>query len=153
MNNPIKEIYRFNQEAGLIDQGYNDFSESAYQIEEALEGFPNTARLAQQLDVVSEPDFDKPRNLAKAIVSLVQDEDKDISEVERLDKACDAVVFAVGSIAKLGLNPQEITKALNIVMKKNFEKLGAPKDEHGKQLKPEGWTGPEPELQKLLNER
>ena len=35
----IDAIYQFNEQAGLLEQGYNDFSESAYQIEEALEGY------------------------------------------------------------------------------------------------------------------
>ena len=78
---------------------------------------------------------------------------KSISDVDRLDKACDAVVFAVGSMAKLGLNAQQITKALNIVMKANNQKLSMPKDEHGRLMKPDSFVGPEAELQKLLDER
>ena len=30
MVNPIKEIYRFNKEAGLLDNGYYDVRECAY---------------------------------------------------------------------------------------------------------------------------
>ena len=150
MLNPIKEIVRFNKEAGLIDQGYDDFLESSFQIEEALEGLPFTKLEPLELQMYGTYKTAKEcsRSLLKAMGSI-----EPLSDVDRLDKACDAVVFAVGSMAKLGLNPQEITKALNVVMHKNFEKLGAPKDEFGKQLKPEGWTGPEPELQKILDNR
>ena len=76
-----------------------------------------------------------------------------LSDVDRLDKACDAVVFAIGSMAKLGLNPQQITQSLNIVMEANMAKLKMGKDEHGKLLKPAGFTGPEPKLQALLDSR
>ena len=143
MENPIKLIHKFNKEAGLLDQGYDDFLESSFQIEEALEGF-DLSTLPNQIG--GEGPKGTSRQICKPLTYTGTD-------VDRLDKACDAVVFAVGSMAKLGLNPQEITKALNVVMHKNFEKLGAPKDEFGKQLKPEGWTGPEPELQKILLNR
>jgi hypothetical protein len=56
-------------------------------------------------------------------------------------------------MAKLGLNPQEITKALNIVMHANFAKLQCPRDEFGKLTKPADFVGPEAELQKLLDSR
>ena len=161
MLNPIKEIVRFNKEAGLIDQGYDDFLESSFQIEEALEGLNTLEYLQSLLDgsaesFMSDITDGSPKALSRVIVDAAYSSDLSgapIADVDRLDKACDAVVFAVGSMAKLGLNPQEITKALNVVMHKNFEKLGAPKDEFGKQLKPEGWTGPEPELQKILLNR
>jgi predicted HAD superfamily Cof-like phosphohydrolase len=152
MLNPIKEIVRFNREAGLIDQGYDDFRESSYQIEEALEGF-NLRWLIRDLHDDDLMDDANAKQVSRSIMQSATEEVIDIPDVDRLDKACDAVVFAVGSMAKLGLNSQEITKALNVVMHKNFEKLGAPKDEFGKQLKPEGWTGPEPELQKILDAR
>ena len=34
-----------------------------------------------------------------------------------------------------------------------MRKLEGPKDAKGKQLKPEGWTGPEEALQAILDER
>lgn len=72
-----------------------------------------------------------------------------------MDKAVDAVVFAVGSMAKLGLNPNEITKAINIVMVANNAKLGCPTDAEGKLMKPDNFEekyAPEPKLQALLDE-
>lgn len=154
MENPIKLIHKFNKEAGLIDQGYDDFLESSFQIEEALEGFNNNVRLAEQLGILEEPEWAFPKNISRTIVALAQSPNNDIIyDVDRLDKACDAVVFAVGSMAKLGLNPQEITKAINVVMHKNFEKLKCPKDEFGKLTKPADFVGPEAELQKILDNR
>jgi len=150
MLNPIKEIYKFNQQAGLLGKGYDDFLESSFQIEDALEGF-NLDVLPTLLSMAPEDGIPSPKTISRKIIWHTNGHT--MTDVDRLDKACDAVVFAVGSMAKLGLNHHEITKALNIVMSANFAKLGAPKDTFGKQLKPEGWTGPEPELQKLLDAR
>ena len=151
MLNPIKEIVRFNKEAGLIDQGYDDFLESSFQIEEALEGLPFTKLEPLELQMYGTYKTAKEcsRSLLKAMGSI-----EPLSDVDRLDKACDAVVFAVGSMAKLGLNAQEITKALNIVMQANFAKLSNRQvDEHGKLLKSDDFIGPESALQELLDER
>jgi len=150
MRNPIKEIVRFNQEANLLVNGYDDFLESSFQIEEALEGF-NNYKFAEVFVELSKNS--NPKEISRIITSYALIGDSVISDVERLDKACDAVVFAVGSMAKLGLNPQEITKALNIVMQANFQKLNCPKDECGKLTKPADFVGPEAELQKLLDSR
>jgi predicted HAD superfamily Cof-like phosphohydrolase len=150
----------FNQKAGLLDKGYSDFLESSFQIEEALEGFNEHGLVDLGEALANYKMYDivhhaQPKELSRAIVTIASrgNSSSTISDVERLDKACDAVVFAVGSMAKLRLNAQEITQALNIVMKYNNMKLSAPKDEFGKQMKPEGWTGPEPELQLLLDKR
>ena len=161
MNNPIKEIYRFNQQAGLLKNGYDDFLESSFQIEEALEGFGNLNKLYTNTSVGNSKlaelssSMDLPLVDAKLVSRVITDQAGTFSgtDVDRLDKACDAVVFAVGSMAKLGLNPQQITKALNVVMKANFQKLSMPKDEHGKLTKPENFVGPEADLQKILDER
>jgi predicted HAD superfamily Cof-like phosphohydrolase len=155
MNNPIKEIYRFNQQAGLLENGYNDFLESSFQIEEALEGF-DMSNLSASLNSVREHAEifgTNPKEVSRALVRYSLPYEATLPDVDRLDKACDAVVFAVGSMAKLGLNPQQITKALNVVMKANFQKLSMPKDGHGKLTKPSDFVGPESDLQKILDER
>ena len=56
-------------------------------------------------------------------------------------------------MAKLGLNAQQITQAINAVMKANNAKLNCPKDASGKLTKPEGFVGPEEELQAILDKR
>lgn len=149
MENPIKQIYKFNKEAGLLEKGYNDFLESSFQVEEALEGFDLEA-LCVRINGSTILNPCTAKDLSRQITGSCV---KEVSDVDRLDKACDAVVFAVGSMAKLGLNPQQITKALNVVMQHNFAKLGMPKDEHGKLTKPDDFSGPEKELQKILDER
>ena len=170
MLNPIKRIVQFNSDAGLLGKGYDDFLESSFQIEEALEGFPlvNLQGLANQLGMHSiqtisgnivEPAT--PKSLSRFIMLVAQghsgspySELSELSDVDRLDKACDSVVYAIGSMAKLGLSAQEITQALNIVMDKNLEKLkNKSYDAEGKLLKDPSFVGPEAQLQLLLDKR
>lgn len=152
----VQQIYDFNKQAGLLEKGYDDFLESSFQIEEALEGFPNLQNLANILtDEESEErvrDAASPKNISRAIVQYVSGNTK-ISDVDRLDKACDAVVFAIGSMAKLGLTPAQIVEAMNLVTEANLQKLSMPKDEHGKLTKPANFVGPETKLQAILDKR
>ena len=141
----IDAIYQFNEQAGLLEQGYNDFSESAYQIEEALEGYEIAHGFTVHLDTPKE----MSRTIVRAQGPFIG------TDVDRLDKAIDAIVFAVGSIAKLGLTPPQIREAIEIVTTANLQKLSMPKDEFGKLTKPANWEqyAPEKELQKLLDRR
>ena len=152
----VQQIYDFNKQAGLLEKGYDDFLESSFQIEEALEGFPKLQNLANILtDEESEDrvrDDASPKNISRAIVRYVIG-DTPISDVDRLDKAIDAIVFAIGSIAKLGLSPAQITRAIDVVTEANLQKLSMPKDEHGKLQKPANFVGPEAKLQAILDER
>ena len=156
MINPIKDIYNWQKAAGNLDKPYDDFLESSFQIEEALEGFNSLEYLGKLLtedEMCIESD---PKTLSRLVVNAALDTElsgyEDITDVDRLDKACDAIVYAIGSIAKLGLDHHGITKALNIVNNANKAKLGMARDEHGKLLKPDNFTGPEAELAKLLSE-
>ena len=163
----IDQIYEFNQKAGLLDKPYNDFLESSFQIEEALEGFPNLASAWIRLSVPKASkdslmvadtsqevkDNVTAKHLSRLLIETVVDSTTTLSDVDRLDKACDAIVFAVGSIAKLKLTPTQLSEAMSIVMNANLAKLGMPKDEHGKLMKPEGFVGPEAQLQLLLDKR
>ena len=139
----IDAIYQFNAQAGLLEQGYNDFSESAYQIEEALEGYEIPHGFTVHLDT--------PKEMSRTIVRAQGPFTG--TDVDRLDKAIDAIVFAVGSIAKLGLTPPQIREAIEIVTTANLQKLSMPKDEFGKLTKPADFVGPETKLQELLDRR
>ena len=139
----IDAIYQFNEQAGLLEQGYNDFSESAYQIEEALEGY----EIAQGFTVHLDTPKEMSRTIVRAQGPFIG------TDVDRLDKAIDAIVFAVGSIAKLGLTPPQIREAIEIVTTANLQKLSMPKDEFGKLTKPANFVGPETKLQELLDRR
>ena len=139
----IDAIYQFNEQAGLLAQGYNDFSESTYQIEEALEGY----EIAQGFTVHLDTPKEMSRTIVRAQGPFIG------TDVDRLDKAIDAIVFAVGSIAKLGLTPTQIREAIEIVTTANLQKLSMPKDEFGKLTKPANFVGPEAKLQELLDRR
>jgi hypothetical protein len=162
MSDFINRIYDFNKDNNLIEKGYSDFLESSFQIEEALEGF----ELESILPILenSHPNYSQSphygvataKDVSRAIVNhcLEPVNGKIVSpikDVDRLDKACDAIVFAVGSMAKLGLTPTEIHQALNIVMDANDAKTGCPKDAAGKLMKPDNFPNPEPRLQALLD--
>lgn len=149
----VLAIYDFNQGAGLLDKGYDDYRESAFQIEEALEGFD-----MQRLAHFVHSDSVKPRDVSRAIMSICRNAESgvppaNISDVDRLDKACDAVVFAIGSMAKLGLSPDQINRAMRAVTDANLQKLTMPKDAQGKLMKPDNFEGPEAKLQLILYER
>ena len=159
----VQQIYDFNKQAGLLEKGYDDFLESSFQIEEALEGFTRLQDLANILTDEEQEDRVRdnptPKNISRAIVHLAKegsyyaDSTFRISDVDRLDKACDAVVFAIGSMAKLGLTPAQIVEAMHIVTEANLQKLSMPKDEHGKLTKPANFIGPESKLQAILDRR
>lgn len=172
MSNFVQEIYDFNKQAGLLDKGYNDFLESSFQIEEALEGFDlrklwcklngfNSEITAVVLQADELKTALKAKDIARKILydhvtvdnSLKSLQADYISDVDRLDKAIDAIVFAIGSISKLGLNVEQIHRAIGAVTEANLQKLSMPKDEHGKLTKPVDFVGPEVELQKILDER
>ena len=159
MLNPIKTIVQWNQQAGLLDTGYDDFLESSFQVEEALEGFSNLPALAKQVlveDSVTGYDNYGPKEISRAIVALVRmdgDVTEYLSDVDRLGKHCDGFVYNVGSMAKLGLNAQQITQAVNIVMEANMQKLQCKTDSAGKLGKPADFITPGPKLQLLLDKR
>ena len=142
-------VYDFNDKAGLIKAGYSDSRESAFQIEEALEGF-NIAELSRNIT-----DYRYSTDSAKELARYILTDECFIgTDVERLDKACDAIIFAIGSMAKLGLSPEQMRQALDIVVKANLAKLSNIKiDSSGKLLKDSNFIGPEERLQEILNER
>ena len=153
----VQQIYDFNKQAGLLEKGYDDFLESSFQIEEALEGFGDLPYLQVRLHSEGEhyEELCNPKEISRQIVRLAEMDSKptNIPDVDRLDKACDAVVFAIGSMAKLGLTPAQIVEAMNIVTEANLQKLSMPKDEHGKLTKPANFVGPETKLQAILDKR
>ena len=145
--NPIKLIYKFNKEAGLLAPGYIDEKECSFPIEEMLENLVTT----QLGDTLGIPGA-SPKLLSRRILSLTSTP-MEITDVERLDKHLDAIVYCLGSIFKLGLTPQQAIAALEIVAQANLQKLSVGTDEHGKQLKPHNFIGPEAKLKELLNKR
>ena len=71
--------------------------------------------------------------------------------VDELDALIDLTFVTIGSMHKLGLSPQQIDKAINIVCDANDKKL-AKKNADGKIQKPEDFEPPEKKLQEILDE-
>lgn len=149
--NIIERIAAWNKAAGLLEKEFSPWLESAFQIEEALEGFD----LAIVGNVVNFP-YDKEINAKNIARHILAEENKTtlISEVDILDKACDAIIFAVGTMTKLKLSPEQIEQALHIVMDANNQKLiNVKHDAAGKVVKPVGMTPPEFLLKNVLDGR
>lgn len=163
MSDFVQRIYDFNKDNDLLEKGYDDFLESSFQIEEALEGLELESILPilenSHYNYSQSPHYGKAtaKDVSRAIVTHclypLNNAQVTITDVERLDKACDAVVYAIGSMAKLGLSTDQIHQAINIVMDANRAKTGCPKDEHGKLMKPANFPEPQPRLQELLDAR
>lgn len=151
MENPFKQIVRFNKEAGLLDRPFDPVLENRHLIEEALEGFDLDLVARKQTGYIT---GDKITAQSLAAWLLSGQTGESITEAELLDKACDAVVFAVGTMAKLGLNHAQITRALNTVMQANLTKLKDPvMGSDGKLGKSGDFVGPETKLQEILDSR
>ena len=154
MGNLVEQIVDFNDKAGFLGKGMDSFKETAYILEEAIEGYE---------DVFNNPDDPDapvvtPRIWAVSFLNQVKEakETRGLpmpAEVDEFDKAIDGVVFNIGKLAKMGLSIEQIYEGFSVVSEANLSKIGAPKDELGKQLKPEGWVAPENRLQAILNER
>ena len=154
MYNVVDAVYEFKEKAGFLGKGMDSFLETAYILEEAIEGYE---------DVFNQPDDPNApvvtaRSWAIGFLNHVKEakEARGLpmpSDVEELDKAIDGIIFNIGKIAKMGLTQEQLSRAFESETTCNMAKLGAPKDELGKQLKPEGWVGPEETLQKILDER
>ena len=145
-------VYDFNDKAGLIEAGYDDFRESAFQVEEAIEGL-DLYELALFLHGPEYTGEVTSKALSRSIIAACCIK-QPVPDVDRLDKACDAIIFAIGSMAKLGLSPEQMRQALDIVAKANLAKLSNIKiDSSGKLLKDSNFIGPEERLQTLLEQR
>lgn len=185
MLNPIKEIVKWQRDAGNAAKPYDDFLESSFQIEEALEGLhpefiiaslhstmqeefngcakspKDVARYLTSIAVTSDLDFifydtkailpESPEwtdtDWCKSLQDAIKNDYKyirdgegyffeindinsvtslgktpPITDVDRLDKACKAVIIAIGSMIKLGLEPHNIAKALCLHLDKENRK-------------------------------
>ena len=123
-----------------------------FRSEEALEGF-DLWKLAENVGMEVFPEM-TAKDIARFILRGDILSSTELDPVDAIDKAADAIVFAVGSMYKLGLQPSDIQAVLNVVMDANFTKLNNRKlDDHGKLMKPDSFVHPQEELQKLLNQR
>ena len=158
MENTVKAVCQFNDKAGLSDRDFNDRLEASFLIEESLEGFDRLDILAEILSkntlgvkVLSS----SPKDISRAITAIAMSDNCVVSDRDRFDKHIDDYVYTTGAMRKLKLTPQQIESGILVVNQANLKKLGAPKDEHGKLTKPEGWEqfAPEAKLQAILDKR
>ena len=70
--------------------------------------------------------------------------------VDLTDAALDLIYVAIGTLHKIGLRPEDMVDALQVVQDANTQKFGK-KDENGKVQKPENFIPPEEKLQKILD--
>ena len=154
MTNPIDKIYTFNEEAGFLGKGFDSFAETAYVIEEAMEGFEgafNGDNKAGEPVKPGDPEWTTARQFAlslmnQMLVSFQQRPSLEMpDDVAELDKAIDGCVFNIGKMAKMGLSREQIAEAFDAVAECNL----ACSLSSG----PAGWTGPEDKLQAILNNR
>ena len=158
MENTVKAICQFNDKAGLSQRDFNDRLESSFLIEESLEGFDRLDILA---DILSKNTLgvkvlsSSPKDISRAITAIAMSDECVVSDRDRFDKHIDAYVYTTGAMRKLKLTPQQIESGILVVNQANLKKLGAPKDEHGKLTKPEGWEqfAPEAKLKAILDKR
>jgi hypothetical protein len=157
----IDEIFTFNEKAGLLNDDMDSFKELAYVLEESFEGYEEAYNTQDQDGNRFKPgdkEYPTARNLGLSLANSIKDSFARTgmplpTEVQEFDKSLDAVFFHIGKLAKMGLSRSQVAEGASVVAECNMAKLDGPKDELGKQLKPEGWTGPEPELQRILDER
>ena len=138
MPNPVKAIHQWNITANLHDN--NDRALESYMLlEEVFEG-------------MGIPD---PKDEAKSFMRILaaRTDLVPVSEVEWLDHLTDLEFILHGSKCKMGLSPQQDTASIMAVIEANNQKLKAGRDAAGKQIKPDGFVGPESKLQKILSER
>jgi len=140
----FQSIYDWNRQAGLL-YAYNDELESSFQIEEALEGF-DLSYLCRKLLIDENSD---PKTVSRTIISSTSR--SQIPDVDRFDKHIDSIIYAFGSLFKLGLSPTQALEGIAVVMHANEAKLKCRHDSMGKLTKPDGFVGPEPELEKILD--
>lgn len=150
----VEDIVEFNEKAGFLGSGMDSFKETAYILEEAIEGYEDV------FNMPSDPEAPVVTARVWAVSLLNQiklaKEARGLpmpTEVEEFDKAIDGVFFNIGKLAKMNLSTAQIQEGFKVVSDANMSKLGAPLDELGKQLKPEGWVAPEAKLQAILDAR
>ena len=158
MENTVKAICQFNDKAGLSQRDFNDKLEASFLIEESLEEFDRLDILAEILSKNTlgvEVKSSSPKDISRAITAIAMSDNCVVSDRDRFDKHIDAYVYTTGAMRKLKLTPQQIEAGILVVNQANLKKLGAPKDEHGKLTKPEGWEqfAPEAKLQAILDKR
>ncbi len=97
-------------------------------------------------------EYANPKDVSRLIMKHSQKYSAELLDVDRMDKAIDAIYFAIGSMHKLGLSPYQIVEGIQIVHEANVAK-STKKDDQGKIIKGESFIPPEAKLQEILDKR
>ncbi len=130
----FKQIHKFNKEAGLLSKNNREL-ESSMLLEEVYEGL----------------NIDKPKEKAREFIA--SNKGTGLDTVDWVDSLLDLIVVASGSLFKLGLKPQDTMTLLGFVAEANLHKLTVGTDSEGKQMKPDGFVGPEERIRKFLDKK
>jgi len=157
----IKDIYKFNKDAGLLEDGMDPFLEMSFILEEVFEqyeGVYSTLKSDGTPAVPGDLEYPTASQLGISLANSIKDgmERRNLPmplDVNELDRAIDIVIFSIGKMFKMGLSQEQVEECFNIVNSANMAKIGAAKSKEGKQLKPEGWEPPEDKLQVILDKR
>ena len=154
MSTIVADIYRFNEEAGLLGKGMDSFLETSMALEECIEGFEPVFNMPEdpKAPVVT------ARSWALGLLNQVKEsmEARAIPmpiEVDELDKAIDLCILSFGKMFKMGLTPAQVEECFSIVNNANMTKVGCVTASDGKLTKPEDFKAPEVFLQKILDDR
>lgn len=103
----LTKIVKWNEERGLIQQGFNHEKEASFIIEELLESTGN---------YTSDTAREKASHYA---IQMIEKTDPEAEII--VDAFADIIVFATGAIAKIGYNP---TKVMDEVYKEINSRTG-----------------------------
>jgi len=145
--NFIEKIYEFNDKAGLLANGTNIHKETAYVIEEMLEGFKGYKNIARTQGLPEEI-YKTPKDFSRWFSKNLGDFHGD--KVDVVDKFVDAMVFAIGALFKEGLTAKDVEKCMDIVAVANMQKVSQPVDAEGKLTKPKDFVPPEEQIRQYL---
>lgn len=73
--------------------------------------------------------------------------------VSQVDACVDSAIFAIGGLCRMGLTEEQATQIFHIVMDANFKKKSgsvAHREGAADAQKPEGWVGPEGQIEEVL---
>lgn len=111
---------------------------------------PDLKTIGMRIKIVEEESTELLRALYRAEIvkgTLTPTVDRLQNLVDIADAVVDSVYVNVGTALAFGI---PIEQVFEIVRQANMAKLGGPKREDGKQLKPPGWIPPEPQITDLI---
>ena len=127
MDKVIDGVVNWNADRGLLDKGFDIQLEMGMILEEVLEGFgyPREVAKEKSLKMAKKLNAKSPMHNA-------------VSLTDTIDAFGDIIFIAIGSLAKLGVNPEAV---LSDILKANQQK-GNKVDKNGKIIKDDNFVEP-----------